>query len=110
MSKTFKYYVTTKSEYSPEIDETVEETEDFEYEVDDEELLDAVTDFIYDDYFSNTDIADNCEYVFAVKKGIKKLINDYDNLDEYVEEYDSELKNYFEAEAKEYYEQTTQYV
>ena len=35
--------------------------------VDDEELLDAVTDFIYDDYFSNTDIADNCEYVFAVK-------------------------------------------
>ena len=29
------------------------------------------------------------------------------SLDEYVEEYDSELKNYFEAEAKEYYEQTT---
>ena len=58
MSKTFKYYVITKSEYSPEIDETVEETEEFEYEVDDEELLDAVTDFIYDDYFSNTDISD----------------------------------------------------
>ena len=92
---------------SPEIDETVEETEEFEYEVDDEELLDAVTDFIYDDYFSKTNIADNCEYVFAVKKGIKKLINDYDNLDEYVEEYDSELKDYFEAEAKEYYEQKT---
>ena len=38
------------------------------------------------------------------------IINDYDNLDEYVEEYDSELKDYFEQEAKEYYEQTNKYV
>ena len=43
MSKTFKYYVITKSEYSPEIDETVEETEEFEYEVDDEELLEELS-------------------------------------------------------------------
>lgn len=107
MSKTFKYFVITKSEYSPKIDETVEETEDFEYEVEDDKLLDAVTDFIYYDYFSKEDIADNCEYVVAVKKGIKKLINDYDNLDEYVEGYDSELKDYFETEAKKYYEQRT---
>lgn len=110
MSKTFRYFKKTGEIRDRDGEWDGDEGYWFEYEVEDDELLEAVVDLVYEDYFSKINIADNCEYVFAVKKGIKKLINDYDNLDEYVEEYDSELKDYFEKEAKEYYEQTTKYV
>ena len=107
MSKTFEYFKKTGEIRGRDGEWDGDEGFEFEYEVEDEKLLEAVVDLVYEDYFMKTELADRCEYVFAVKKGIKKLINDYDNLDEYVEEYDDELKDYFEAEAKEYYEQTT---
>lgn len=99
MSKTFKYSKVVNSKYSPEIDETIEETEDFEYEVEDEELLDAVADLLFDEYFSQTDLADRCDYRVMVKDGLKDIISDYDCLDKLVETHERELKDYFEAEA-----------
>ena len=101
MEKTFKYYRTTHC-YSNEY-ESYDEGYDFEYTVDESELLEAVVDLIYEDYFYDKDneLCWNVDYVTTVKKGIRSQINEEDSLADYVDHYEDDLKDYFEDEAME---------
>lgn len=76
----------------------------FNYEVKHEELLEAVVDCVYDDFFRcKSELSYNVEFVLSVKKGLKDFIIDTDNLKDLVDKYEYDLKEYFEAEAFEYY-------
>lgn len=103
MSKTFTYEFVKKVVYLENSDETEEIIDSFDYEVFDEELLYAVADFVYDNYFSKTELADGCAYGSFVRKNIRRFIEDFDLLEMLVENYEDELKDYFEDEAMEYY-------
>lgn len=78
-----------------------EECEEFEYEVTDKEVLDAVSYLIYSDFFVKTQLSDRCDYSFAVRCGIEKFINNFDFLEEVIESYEDEIKEIFEVEARE---------
>lgn len=99
MSKTFRYFKKTGEIRDRDCEWDGDEGYWFEYEVEDDELLEAVVDLVYEDYFMKTELADRCDYAVAVKSGLKKFIEDNDNLDELVEDYEEELKDYFEEEA-----------
>lgn len=104
MSKTFTYTKITEKVYLEGTDEYEEFGEDFEYEVDDEQLLDAVVDLVFDDYFRKTELVDISNYGYEVRKGIRKFIeDDYDLFEKLVEDYEDRLKDYFEEEAMEDY-------
>lgn len=97
--KTFTYQKVTNRVYSPILDDYVEETDDICYNVDDKQLLSAVVDLVFEDYFMNTELVDRCNYGSAVRNGLKKFIEDNDNLDQLVEDYEDRLKDYFEEDA-----------
>ena len=65
---------------------------EFDYEVEREDLLDAVVDIVYRQYFLD------CLWV-AVKNNIKRFISDTDILDALVEYYEDDLKDYFKEKA-----------
>lgn len=65
---------------------------EFDYTVEREDLLDAVVDIAYRAYFSN------CLWA-AVKDNIRRFIIDTDILDELVDYYEDELKDYFKQKA-----------
>lgn len=93
MSKTFKYTKITK------ICGDEQFGEEFEYEVSEEELLEAVACLVFENYFKNTELCLRCDYVGDVRKALKRFINDNDNLEDLVEDYEDELKEMFEDEA-----------
>lgn len=103
MKKSFTYGKIVKSVYLEYSDENEDFVEEFEYEVDHKQLLEAVVDLVYEEYFMESKLADRCDYSYSVKKSLREFIIDNDNLEELVERYEYELKNYFEEEAFEMY-------
>lgn len=99
MSKTFTYTKITQKVYLANTDEYEEFGDDFDYTVDDEDLLDAIVDFVFSDYFKDTELVDYSDYERTVKNGLKEFINDNDILDQLVENYEDELYDYFRDEA-----------
>lgn len=104
MSKTFTYEATVECEYNAIRDEYEFYSEEFDYEVDDCDLLDAVVGFIYEDYFMDTPLCANDKYELAVKKGLQEMIDNSD-LDYWVDCYEDALRTFFEEDALEYYEE-----
>ena len=92
MTKTFTY----------EIDDDYN-FDEIKYTVYHDELLEAVSFFIYEEYFKNTDLADRCDYAYAVKKGIERFVEEGDTLESLVEDYEDQIKEYFEEDAYEYH-------
>ena len=84
MSKTFYYE-----------DEDVE----FEYEVNNRELLPAVAEMLFADYF----LCIQGKEANMVLKGIKQMINELDLIDELADIYEESLKETFEDEAIDWY-------
>lgn len=101
MSKTFIYTKITKTVYLANTDENEEFGEEFEYEVDDEMLLDTVTELIFDDYFRKSGLMSANKYGWFTRKALKKFIEDTDSLEQLVKYYEDSLKDYFEEEAME---------
>jgi len=98
MGKTFTYTRQIGPEYySEQTDETFCDTEDFDYEVDDTEVSDAVEVLIYQNYFSKCGLNDDQKT--KVKKAIKSFISDFDLSDALEEGLEEELKDYFESDA-----------
>ena len=97
--KTFIYKKVVNKVYSPILEDYEEECENVYYDASDAELLDAVVDLVYEDYFKNTELADECVYSFIVKQALRKFIYDNDNLDKLVDDYENRLKDYFEEYA-----------
>lgn len=67
---------------------------EFDYDVDEGSLLDAVSDLINEYYFEGK----------LNIKNFKKLLRDFDILEDLVEGFEDELHDYFEQEALESYE------
>ena len=94
MSKTFRYFKKT-GELRDRLGEwDGDEGFEFEYDVDDKELLDAVCDLVDEYYFEDK----------LNIKNFKNFIRDFDMLDELIEGFEDELHDYFEQEALESYE------
>lgn len=105
MGKTFKYEFTTKRHYSKQIDEFIEDCVAYEYEPQDDELLEGVVVCVWEQYFrGQSDLSDRVDFCNVVTKGIEKFIEDNDLLDELVDLYEDELKEYFEETARENYD------
>lgn len=101
MSKTFTYTRQCgPSQYSEELDEEFYDTEDFEYEVDTEEIREALTNLIFDDYFAKLpSLEGNKDAIAETKKAIRNLIWDNDFEDDLSDAYEDDLKDYFQEDA-----------
>ena len=100
MSKTLKYTNITEEAYLEASDELEQYGDDFEYEITDKQALEAVSYYVFLDYFSkDSDISGFCSRSNSVKEGIKKFIDDFDLLDTLFEAYEEEVKEYFEEDA-----------
>ena len=104
MSKTFTYTKIVKECYLENSDEFEYEGIDFDYEIEDSDLIDAVSFLVYQDYFNSGELSCEVRYVDKVNKGIRQFIEDNDLLEELVERYEDELKEYFEEDAMNYYD------
>lgn len=94
MSKIFKYDRVIGEYYISASDEYEYESEEFIYEVSDEDLMEEVVNIIYAQYFKG-----NKENAEQVKLGIKAMIKDNELLETLVENYEYDLKDIFENEA-----------
>lgn len=99
MEKTFNYFKKTGEIFDRDGEWDGDEGYDFEYTVDEEDLLDAVSELLYDDFFTKTTMTDGSSYFRCVSKGLKKLISDFGLLDMFADAYEEDLKEYFEEEA-----------
>ena len=98
MGKVFTYTRQTGPDiYSEQTDETFCDTEDFEYEVDSDELSEAIEEIAYDKYFRNISV--DKEQKNKIKKAIKSFISDCDLSDNLEDYFEDELKDYFEEDA-----------
>lgn len=97
MSKRFTYSKIRECVYLENSDEYDEICEKFEYEVEDNKIIEALASFVYKEYFLSTNNEN-------VKDGLFGLIKEFDLIDNLFDYYLDELKEYFKAEAFEYYE------
>lgn len=109
MSKTFTYTRQCgPSYYSEQTDEDFCDEEDFEYEVDSDEISDACAELSYDEFFLNElmkipEIKENKDLQKQIRKaienGVSNFISDLDIEDQAEEYFDESLKDYFEEDA-----------
>lgn len=109
MSKTFTYTrQCSPSYYSEQTDEEFCDEESYEYEVELDEVRDGLSEIIYQDYFLNViksipGIEDNNDLkqkiYREIRKSINKMIYDCDLEDVLCELHEDGLKDYFEQDA-----------
>lgn len=99
----FKYTKIKDQIYLEDTDEIEEYGEEFEYIPSYYDLISAVVDCIFDEYFESGDEKDE-KFEIVQKDFILRLIEDFDLLDEIVEYYEDELKEHFKDEAMKNYE------
>ena len=98
MGKVFTYSRQTGPDiYSEQTDETFCDTEDFEYEVDYDDLSEAIEEMVYDNYFRNISV--DKEQKKKIMKAIKSFISNCDLSDTLEEYFEDELKDHFEEDA-----------
>ena len=97
--KTFTY---TKqvgpSHYSESTDEEFCDGIDIEYSVSSNEIRQALTELIFDEFFKKG-LKDNPEISKVVYASLKEFITEIDIEDELTDIYEDSLKDYFEEEA-----------
>ena len=86
MSRIFTYTKVTGMYLCADSDEWEEDGTDFEYRVDDDELLDAVVDLIHEKYFDKN----------MNKEQLRDFIESLDLLDILVDKYENDIKDYFQ--------------
>lgn len=99
MQKTLIYTRPTEECYLDYSDEYEIYGEEFEYTVYEDDLLRAVVDLVFRDNFTNTPLYGNADYGFYAREGIKEFIITCGLLEELVDYYDDEFKEYFEDDA-----------
>lgn len=92
--KTFTYTKITGHYYCQYSDEWEEDGVEFDYEVEEDDLADAIVQLLQEDgYFEDVEIDD-----------LKEFILNFGLVDKLADEYESELKEMFEKEALDSYE------
>lgn len=92
--KTFTYTKITGHYYCQYSDDWEEDGIEFDYEVEDDRLLDVVVDLLYYEQFEGK----------VTKEELREFIEEFDLLDKIADGYEDELKDIFEKEAFESYE------
>ena len=101
MSKIFTYTVQIgPSRYSEETDEEFCDEEDFEYEVDSDEIEKALGEIIVDEELTNVICLDSCQKK-QLAKNVATFISNTDLIDTLTDYYEDSLKDYFESQAME---------
>ena len=104
MKKTFTYKFETKANYLESSDEYDYDYEEFDYTVTNGELVYGVASCVFDQYFRcKSEASDYDSFCRSVMIGLREFIENIDNLEQLVEVYESELKEYFEDDAYEEY-------
>ena len=92
--KTFTYTKITGHYYCQYSDEWEEDGVEFDYEVEDDRLLDVVVDLLYYEQFEGK----------VTKEELIEFIEEFDLLDKIADGYEEQLKDIFEKEAFDSYE------
>ena len=104
MSKTFKYTKFTGHYYCQYSDEWEEDGVEFDYEVEDKDLLPVIVDLIFEDYFvDDEDYCDDERFVQSIKKKISKMVEEQDLIGVFADNYEESLKDIFQDVAMEWY-------
>lgn len=104
MSKTFRYTKFTKYHYCEFSDEWEEDGVEFDYEVEDRDLLREIVNLLFDDYFGDDKvICESGERTKEVKERLARLIEENDLIGAFADEYEDTLKEIFQEEAMEWY-------
>ena len=104
MSKTFRYTKFTKYHYCEFSDEWEEDGVEFDYEVEDEHLLPEIVNLVFEDYLESNELyCDNEEIVKAIKESLKRFIEESELIGVLADQYEDTLKEIFEDEAMEWY-------
>lgn len=98
MSKKFRYTKFTKYHYCEFSDEWEEDGVEFDYEVEDEDLLPEIVDLVFEEYFSDRDYNED-----LVKEKLQTIIYENDLIVTFADQYEERLKDIFEKEAMEWY-------
>lgn len=105
MSKTFRYTKFTGHYYCQYSDEWEEDGVEFDYEVEDKDLLPVIVDLLFDDYFGDDKVVkSNKEFENSVKENLKNLIEEQDMIGVLADNYEDTLKEVFQEEALEFYD------
>jgi hypothetical protein len=102
--KTFTYTKITGHYYCHYSDDWEEYGVEFDYGVEDEELLPILVDLIVGDYFENTEIYENGEQVKEfIEESLSRLIEENDLIGKLADSYEDTLKEIFYDEAMKHY-------
>lgn len=69
---------------------------EFDFVVQDEKVLEAITEFVFENYFGKKCLK---EYESIIKKSIKEFLEELETYDELVDAYTERLEEYFYADA-----------
>lgn len=104
MGKTFTYTKITGHYFCQYSDEWEKDGVDFDYEVSDDKLLPKIVNLVFDDYFEgDKNYCDNEQTVKAIKESLSRMIEDRDLVGELADQYEDTLKELFEDEALDFY-------
>lgn len=98
MSKKFTYTKITGHYFCMASDDWEQDGVEFDYEVEDKELLPEIVDLVFEDYFEG--VGDTK----ATKEAIKKMLNENDLVEVFADLYEDTLKEIFQDEALDAYE------
>ena len=104
MSKKFTYTKTTGHYFCQYSDEWEEDGVEFDYEVEDKDLLPVLADLIYDAYFGDCkSLSLDEDFKDNMKKKLLLLIEENDMISFLAENYEDALKEVFYEQAMEWY-------
>ena len=104
MSKIFTYTKFTKHHYCDFSDEWEEDGVEFDYEVENKDLLPIIVDLLFEDYFAKDRIICSTEKKkVAVKEKLKKILDENDLVEVFADQYEDTLKEIFCDNAMDYY-------
>ena len=104
MSIKFKYTKITGHYFCMASDEWEEDGVEFDYEVEDKDLLPVIVNLVFEDYFESNELyCDNEAVVKDIKENILTMIEENDLIEVFFERYEETLKEIFRDEAMEFY-------
>jgi hypothetical protein len=104
MSKTFRYTRINSRAYDSYRDSYEDDGVDFDYSVDNDEMLPVIANFLFEDYFENNpQIIENKELTKSIKEGIRQMIKENDLIDIFAETYEDWLKEIFRDDAMDWF-------
>lgn len=98
MSKKFTYTKITGHYYCQHSDDWEQDGIDFDYEVQDKDLLPEVVKLVFNDYFGDIGFKEG-----DIKEGLAKMIEEQDLLDQLADNYEDTLKEIFQDDAMDWY-------